>query len=510
MPLNTYSKKVLRKGSKVMKNIILAGTIALTGGASAYTITSPATAEAKSTCTPHYLKGLKAPKNKLENMLEKERVYSSSTEKYPAHPRRQIVNTSLETEVEIYGQVVRLVFPNYVKSGDTIRHYNATGIDTYPAEEFECMVQDNVEYIKESAKLAMEDYKNTLKVILKAQEAKLKEAGRLEKDENLEDYLDMKIPGYEDLKLRDVLFTPDIKVQDFLPKTYYFNEIPALGVTYINTGIIDIDPKARMLDYINGWPVILVHEMTHNNPKLQSLPLLNKFDAELWASFPMLSHSDMTRLLGHQYLTDVRKLSKILFNFDSELAYEDMISINLVSGIEFESENKYEKLRSYMDRVGKISAAIREVAFDYYIPEFYTHPLYYMALNDFMNDKNAAFKLTVYQHFEPTLLGGPENTRDFIQENMEAAKTVSSKTMKKLNKSNGTSKLEESLPQVKIELAKRLKEMDPTQKEMLLEAAKMLGMPEGGSFKDLVDFGLRVYNLGLVEYTPKKEEVLIK
>jgi len=466
--------------------------------------------EKQEACTPAYLKGFSQPSNPLERMIEKDRAYRSLLHKYPSQPRTNIINGSMEVERDIQGVKVKMIFPNYVKT-DTgrINHYHAAGIDSYSQQEFNCMVEDNVAYITKSAELAMRDYVNTLDMVIATQEKELKKAGKLKNGERLKDNLDKDVPGYPGLKVRDVLFTPETNVKDFVPTRYYFGEIAALGVTYINTGIVGIDPKARILDHINGWPTILVHEMTHRNPKLQSYPLLSKFDPEIWASFPMLVNDDMGHFLGHHYLKDLHKISRILFNFDNKLAYDDMMGLDTMMGIEFESKNKFEKAREYISKVGVISQAIRDIAFKQYIPEFYAHPLYYMALNDFLKDDNAAFKIMMYKNFEPTLLGGPEKTRDFLLEHDDVIKSVARQSMQELKNERGKTLTEKEMAKIKSELQGRLQRMSPEQKKLLINAAERLGMPKTGNIDDIIEFGIRMKNLGIVDFNIEEEEGVI-
>ncbi len=508
------SARFLKRVKNGLVNIVLATSLTLVPTAAAtYTAIAPTTAEAKSDCVPHYLRGMRQPKDALENMLEKERVYDTLLIKYPREPEKRMLNGSIEAAATIEGVYVKLIFPNYVRVGDKIKHYHATGIDTYTQDEFKCVVQDNISYIKASAALAMQDYPRTLNQIIATQEKALKKAGVLKENDKLKDMLDKEIPGYKDLKLRDVLFTPDVKIQDFIPTKYYLGEIAALGVTYINTGIIGIDPKARILDHINGWPTILVHEMTHNNPKLQSLPMLRKFDAELWASFPMLTHEGLFHFLRHPYLRDVRKISKILFNFDSELAYADLTSLDIMTGIELENADRNKKLKDYMEKMSVVSKAIRETAFNVYIPEFYSHPLYYMALNEFLKDNNSAFKLIMYKTFEPTLLGGPDNTRDFINENTDTIKEISRVAMQELKNNQSTNNILDldaaTKAKIKEDLQTRLNKMNPAERKALIDIAKAYGMPQNGNIDDLIEFGLRMHRLGIADFDINTEENLI-
>lgn len=462
-------------------------------------------------CTPHYLKGVKRPEDPLENMLEKYRAYGSMKMKYPSEPGAFSINGSIELERKIHGINAALIFPNYVKQENgEVRHYHAAGVVTYSTKEFECIVEDNVNYISQAAKLTLADYEGMLPAILEAQEKKLKDEGLLKEDEKLEDYLDKDVPGYEGLKVRDVLLTPDVTIQDIIPTRYYFGDIDALGVSYTDSGIVGIDPKARVLDYITGVPVTLMHEMTHRSQKLQHSPLMYKVDAELWASFPELGYEDILHFIYHPYLKDVRKVAKTLFNFDSYLAEADITYLDTMMGIEFEKEKNHQKLREYIKKVADISKAVKEVAFKLYLPEFYTQPLHFITLNEFLKDDNVTFKLMMYSSFEPTLLGGPEKTRDFIQENENIFEKLAREVIWDLkSKRNGLD--DDELLKIKKTLEERLHQMAPARKKALMRAAQRFGMPGAGDLnKEVIEFGLRLYRLGIVDFDEENEEVMFK
>ncbi len=462
-------------------------------------------------CTPHYLRGINRPKDKLEKMLEKDRTYKTLvTSKYNYDTSHPPVNGSVEVRKKIDGVDVSMVFTQYVRQKDgTVRHYHAAGIDTYSAREMDCIINDMVDYIERAADMNMRDYKDIVEKILPVQEKMLKEQGALKKGEKLKDYLDKEIEGYPGLKYRDILFLPDVKVQDFIPTRFFFGDFQALGVNYTDSGIVGINPMARILDYISGAPTVMMHEMTHRNQKLQFSPLMYKLDAELWASLPELVHEDMQFFMSHGYLVDLRKVSKILFNMDSNLARGDMRFMRTMMGEEYESKENHKKVREYMKKVDSISRAVRQVAFEKYIPQFFTHPLYFATLNDFLKDDNASFKLMMYMEFEPTLLGGPEKTRDFVMENEEIFKNVAQEVIWDLKSSRGSGLDDEELKVIKEGLEERLRQMDPKKKRALFNAARMFGVDTSDT-DGLIRFGMRMYRLGLVEYNPETEEVMLK
>lgn len=461
----------------------------------------------KNMCTPHYLEGVKRPVDPVENMVEKYRVYKTMKMKYPSSTTT-VINGSIEEKQKIHGVDATLIFPNYVRQKDgTVRHYHAASVipDIYSAKEFQCVVEDTVDYISRSGKLQIADYEGMLPLILEAQEKELKKKGALKKDQKLKDFLDKNVsdyvPGFEGIKIKDILHTPDMTIRDSIPTRYYFGDIGALGVSYTDSGTVGIDPKARVLDYITGKPVTLMHEMTHRNQKLQHSPLMYKVDAELWASFPELGHEDLLHFLYHSYLKDARKVAKICFGLDSELAKADITYLNTMMGTEFEKENNNQKLRKYIKDVKDISKAIKEVAFKKYLPEFYAHPDHYMTLNDVLKDKNATFKIIMYMNYHPSLLGGPEKTRDFVLENEEFSEKLARKVIWDLKGKRNNLKDDSYFKEIKDTLEERLKGMHPAKKRSLFQAVRKFGItPTNITNEEVINFGLRLYQLGIIDF----------
>jgi hypothetical protein len=280
-----------------------------------------------------------------------------------------------------------------------------------------------------------------------------------------------------------------------------------LGVSYTDSGIVAINPRARVRDFITGVPITLMHEMTHRNQKLQHSPLMYKLDAELWASLPELPHEDLMHFLYHPYVEDIRKIAKICFNFDSELAEVDITNLDLMMGREFDEQT----VRDYIQRVNEIRDAVGKVAFSKYITEFYTHPDYYSALNDVLKDKNAAFKLTMYMHYHPTLLGGPEKTRDFILENEELFEKKAREVIWDLKSKRSSLEDKNGFKEIKDTLEERLRQMHPVKKRALFQAVRKFGIsPANITEEEVIKFGLKLYNLGFIDFDEGVQEVLFK
>ncbi len=451
----------------------------------------------------HYLKNIDCPQDPVLRLFEKWRVYNSLSSKYPSAQKGiNMLNESIVLKKDILGKEVTLTFAGYIKKENQVFRYTNDNIETLTETEFESVVNDQVQYIETAAKLAQEKFAAPYKKIMSTIEDTLKKQKKLGDNEKLEDFLKKDIPEYDGLKIRDVLFVPqEMSAKDFIPTHYFFTTMPrALGVTYLGTEIIAIDPKARILDYINGTPAILMHEMIHSNKKLEGFPLAMHFDAELWAEFPMLTDTDYLDFSFHSYLKDVRKMAKILFNFNSASAFEDVREYSLMFGTKLEDSKNYEKLRANIAITSRISETIQNTALNGVVPEFYTNPLYWITVNQFLHDDAAAFKIYFYKKFEPTCLGGPEETRRFMDSNKELVRESSQRVLRELNSEGKSPKvIILQSEEIKRDLKKQFEDLGPNAKQNLVSAAKQLGLGANNNPDDFIDFAIKLYEAGILD-----------
>ncbi|MBI4142165.1 hypothetical protein HY484_04525 [Candidatus Woesearchaeota archaeon] len=420
---------------------ILAGAILAGTATTPALFTKPAQAqETQKKTTPHYLQGIESPTDPVKKLFEKERVYDSISLKY-LRERTPFINESIQVQQEILGKNITLTFVNYVNKGNHIANYTANGIEKLTPAEFDIVVQDHINYLTEAATLMEQRFKTPSQKIMQAVEANLRKQKKLPDDKKLEDILNEKIQGYEGITIRDVLFVPPqtMTAKEFLPPHYYFGTLPSsqmrgsiLGVTYLNTGVVGIDPKARILDHINGVPIILMHEMMHNNKELQGLPLVFYFDAELYAELSQIANMDYLEISRHHYLEVPRRLNKLLFSFDSDLAFENVRDFTIMPGMKLEDTDNYKKLRKTISVLNNITSTLQTTALDEFFPEFYASPHYWVVVNEFHRDGAAAFKIFNYAKFEPTSLKGPEATRKFMEENRDVIIETSEKVLNEL------------------------------------------------------------------------------
>lgn len=477
--------------SGMLAGAILAGTYT-----SSYAQQAP-TASTQQSNVPHYLQGIDVPQDPVKKLFEKERVYKAVAPQYSALGMNYI-NDSITVKKNILGKEVTMTFVGYVRKGNQITHYTTGSVTVLDEGAFERVVQDQVQYLETAAKRIHERLQKPMQQVKTTVESALRKEKKLKDMQKLDDILDQTIAGYEGIKQRDVLFIPDTSVQKFLPTQYFFGTLPKriLGAAYIGPEVVIIDPKARILDYIDGVPVILMHELVHNNKELQGLPLSFHFDAELWASFPAAANWDYFEFESHPYFEDIRKIARVMFNFNSETAFDDLREYELLVGTQLDEK----KLREAMARVKRISEEIQKTSNEEFIPEFYSHPLYWITVGEFLDDQAAPFKIYFYKKYEPTSLDGPEKTRKWMEENKEVVRQASEKVLRELkhDKERDHQDVAFNPRELSAGIQHQLETLKPEERETLFAAFNYFGI-EANSPETLATKLVRLYNSGLID-----------
>lgn len=367
---------------------------------------------------PHYFKQIPNHfEDEVDWLTVKMVTYNSMLGKYPAKPAKDFFNNSITVNAVVNGQNVEMIYKNYRNedsnvflSKKIVAHYTNQGREELSLEDFEAVKKDMVDTLSLATKLAYEGHSKTKDKITNVLDGQLKKDKVLKEDEKLSDKLAIQLES--GLSVGDAMYIPDIKQADFVPKKFIYGPIPALGMCYLNSGWVYYDPKARILDYMDPIPNILIHECEHRNTKLQRMPFAFAFDAETWASLPIMEKSDPLQFLVHPYYEDVRGVSKVLFGFDSKVAFEKSFFVT-EGGVQPDKK----RLTEYISNIKKISTVIQNTALEEFIPEYYSHFSFWSTVNDKLKDKNAAFKLYMYMNYEPTVLGGAMPTRKWLEKN---------------------------------------------------------------------------------------------
>lgn len=230
--------------------------------------------------------------------------------------------------------------------------------------------------------------------------------------------LDGKIPGH-DITYREYNYLPKPqKASDFVPRELHLGYSPrmtgVLGVTWLNTGVVYYNPQARVRDYLMGYPSVIQHEMVHANSNLQRYPFVNGFDPEILASIQeMLIPYNRTDLFFHSYSEPLREIIEIYFGFDFELVRKEIFRYDLAGQLVIDEE----KFRSYFAELEGIKTELLSFFENVVLPEFYSEPLWWMAMNDRRRDDNSVIRVMMAVHYDPTSLGGREKTMLWLEKN---------------------------------------------------------------------------------------------
>lgn len=206
------------------------------------------------------------------------------------------------------------------------------------------------------------------------------------------------------------------KASDFVPRELHLGyNIPLggiLGVTWLNTGVIYLNPDALITDYLTGRPKILQHEMVHGNINTEKFPMSEAFDVELMADMPIVLYPENELdLASHAYATDLREMFETYFNFDFDAMEKQIVKIDLAGNTVID-EQKY---RYYYNQMAQVKAEALTFFQTVTIPEFYSDIAWWGSVNDIRGDKNSVFRMTLAQHYNPTILGSSKESLDWAE-----------------------------------------------------------------------------------------------
>ena len=306
---------------------------------------------------------------------------------------------------------MEIVLDHFVRVGDKIRVTTLCDQKLITEEELKVVVDDILSIVPAAAYgIDFDYYKSVTDDAIRARAGKL----GLTEDE-FRKQLDEKDPNY-DITFREINRIPAaMRRSDFVPRELHLGYNPqflgALGVTWLNTGVVYYNPQARVLDYLIGKPVVLAHEFIHANVNLQKFPLSDGFDTELFASIPdMLLPEDQMNFFFHPYPEDIRELAWIYFGFNFKQVQKEIVRFDF-GGPVWVDEVKY---RQYFKELERIKAEMLSFFRDVVIPEFYSDPLWWSAMNDRRGDRNSVFRIMMANHFDPTILGGHAETMKWL------------------------------------------------------------------------------------------------
>ncbi len=323
---------------------------------------------------------------------------------------------SVQTDIESTSSItnsktkLKIILDNQVRVSDKIRVTTLCSQQFITEDQYKTEIAYLITEINQAADADYEYYKDLTERAIKARAEKL---GISESD--FKKILDDKDPNYG-ITFRELHRVPQtMRRSDFVPRELHLGynpEIPGiLGVTWLNTGIIYINPQAQMLDYLIGKPVVLAHEFIHGNSNMQKFPMSDGFDVEVFASIPeMLISDDQIDFFFHGYPRDLRELAWIYFGFNFKQVRKEIVTYDLGGSLLIDEE----KYRHYFKELDRVKAEMHDFFRDTVIPEFYSENLWWSAMNERRQDKNSIFRIMLSKHYDPTVLGGHEETMKWL------------------------------------------------------------------------------------------------
>jgi hypothetical protein len=311
---------------------------------------------------------------------------------------------------------MKLVLDHYIKMPDgSVRVTSLCNQQLITQAQVDVVVKD---LIAVTAQAAQDDYDFYNVIYDKAIAARATKLGISVAD--LKAQLDEKVPGY-DITFRELHRLPKpMRVSDFVPRELHLGyNIPLqgiLGVTWLNTGLIYYNPDARIVDWLDGRPKVMSHEMVHNNINIEKFPMSEAFDVELMASLPeMLYEENHLDFATHGYAKDIRELAQIYYGFDFAQMNKDVFKVDLAGNTVIDEE----RFRFYADQLTTIRKEFMTFFQNVTIPEFYSDPSWWAAVNDIRGDNNSVFRVTMALYYNPTILGGSKETLQWLESHRE-------------------------------------------------------------------------------------------
>ena len=376
----------------------------------------------------YFPQGVVESDDPIKQVVENKRYFKAAEKHFQSDPNHTsaltnsgdsiIVETDLESTSSALNRdqptKMKLVLDNYVRVDGKIR---VTYLDDQlfiTEHQLKVVADDLEETAKQARDYNCQFWQPITKLAAETRSAKL---GVPENE--LEKLLDVTIPGYKDgITVRELNGLPrPTRCSDFVPRELHLGvnpEIPGgiLGVAWLNTGVVYYNPQARVRDYLMKKPMVLQHEMVHTNINLQELLQAQGFDPELMASSQeMLYPENEIDLPAHHYSMVLRDLAWIYFGFNYEQALKESVRWDFAGNLWVDEQ----KMRENSEKWRKIKAELMPFLQNAVIPEFYSDPTWWSAMNQKLQDKNSVFHILMAAHYNATILGGEKETSKWLE-----------------------------------------------------------------------------------------------
>jgi len=361
---------------------------------------------------PHYIKklGLEKcePTKDLFELRKLEKFYLSQT--------RQIWNETFSTWPHdvgegiwlnriLYGKQVGIYFRDYQKINNKIYYKTSRGVEEVSEQDLNYFADFILAYLKDGVDNIYEVYSDFVPI--------------KDFDQYNKEIYDSQLGN---VTLRDLMFLPYIfDKSDFVPEEVYITPMEAWGMVYLSFyrgGIsrVFLHPEAIFYDCLYGKPVVVQHELAHNQNSLQWFPLGGYVDFEIMAELASgLWLGDYYWELLHPYLLPLNDLLSAFFGFDYTKSGTAFDYKATPTGIRWTNEAR---MKEYQKQWEKMKTYLTDWVRKFFV-DFYEDPLFAISTNMYLCWDNGFLALSFASNFELAGLGGFENTQRWLSTNEE-------------------------------------------------------------------------------------------
>ena len=408
--------------------------------ASARTFAVPTAQQVSSSLPWYFPEGIITTQDPLKQRIEYERYFIATepclqgtglqaliVDKDSIRIKTNIKSTSSITDPNAN---MEIVLDDYRKIGGQVRVTTFCGQRLISEQQSNVVAADMIATATQAADIAFEKHKDVQSGAIKSLARQFGESV-----DDLKKRLGEKDP-ISGITFSDLYRIPkDMKRSDFFPRELHLGYTPTapgiLGLALLNTGLVYYNPQARILDFLMGAPVILAHEFIHTNSNLQKFPFADGFNAELYASLPMLAPEDKVNFFFHGYPVAWRQIAWVFFGFDFTRVRKEIFRLELAGNLTIDEE----KYRAYFQMLEQIKKEISDFS-PLALEAYYSNQLWWSAFNERLRDPDIVFKMMMALNYDPTLLGGRENTMKWYSVNKPLVDEISKSALASLDTSS--------------------------------------------------------------------------
>ncbi|MBI2122111.1 MAG: hypothetical protein HYT98_03235 [Candidatus Sungbacteria bacterium] len=378
---------------------------------------------------PHYLRGFTQTNDQIDAFKQMQLNFAASRSDSSLLRARWASNIGESATFIFYGHTVSIYFPMYQRLGNVVYYYTAAGATPLTVEEFECVKEDFGQWIQQAIDANYDDHRRITDLAVESFAA-----GNNMTPDAVRKLIARPIPEYG-TNYGDVLKIPLLEPADFIKgvKHIYFTSMSSCNAwVYLQT-IVAFSPCTRRWDYIMGYPTVAKHELIHANAKLQGFPIGWYSNMELFAALlPFLEQpTDLETFFYHGYLSKPWEALEVFGSFDVAKIRKEFFRYDVWGG---GSAMNREVIAEYLSEINKAAEWLRESGLKV-LAKFYTDPHFWVAVNDMSHDDDMAYMVIMAGLYEPTALGGHDNTVRFILKHSDQSKSIADGAWSRVGKS---------------------------------------------------------------------------